>query len=591
MTRQQPKHRDYLMRRWLVLAIFAVGVAVLMGRAADLQFKHKEFLKKHGDARALRVVDMSAHRGMIVDRHSEPLAISTAVESIWTVPRQLLESPQRDVLADRLGYTSDVLEQLLSRRLDREFVYLRRHADPQLVAQIKALNISGIYTQREYRRYYPAGEVVAHLLGFTNIDDVGQEGLELAYNDWLQGTPGAKRVLRDRLGRTVENVESIREPQPGQSLTLSIDRRLQYLAYLELKSAVKHHRARSGSLVLLDVKTGEVLAMANQPSFNPNNRAGVDTDMLRNRALTDVYEPGSTLKPFTIAAALESGLFEVDQQLDTSPGYYRVSGHTIRDHHDYGVLDLPGIIKKSSNVGASKIALTLQGERLWNLYNELGFGQITGSGFPGEASGRLSLPGGWSDVELATAAFGYGLSVTTMQLAQAYAMLGAGGVLKPVSLLRQDTEVSGKRIISEAVANQVVQMLEGAVEADGTGSRAAIKGYQVAGKTGTVRKAAAGGYATDRYLSIFAGLAPASRPRLALVVMINEPRNDYYGGLVAAPVFSKVMADALRLLNLPPDDLPALTPQYVAKHEQPADNQPNGDTALPVTDRPAESTQ
>lgn len=564
-----PIHRDYPLRRWLVLAAFAIGVVLLIGRAVDLQIKHKAFLKNHGNARALRVVDIPAHRGMITDRQGEPLAMSISVDSIWAVPRQLLGAGQFDKLAALLGYESRDLKQTLSARVNREFVYLRRHADPETVSKVKALAVPGVYTQQEYRRYYPAGEVTAHLIGFTNVDDVGQEGLELAYNDWLKGTSGAKRVLKDRLGRTVENVESIRAPNPGQPLVLSIDRRLQYLAYLELKAAVAHHRARSGSVVLLDVKTGEVLAIANTPSYNPNNRSVLESEALRNRAMTDVFEPGSTLKPFTIATALESGMYEVSQTLDTSPGYFRVGGHTIRDHRNYGVLDLPGIIKKSSNVGASKIALSLESERLWEMFNQLGFGRVTGTGFPGEAAGRLSTPGGWSDVELATAAFGYGLSVTPLQLAQAYATLASGGIRRPVSLLRQDAAVTGERVMPENVAEKVIRMLEGVVTPEGTGGRANIKGYRVAGKTGTVHKATAGGYAEDRYISVFAGMAPASRPRLVLISMINEPRGgDYYGGLVAAPVFSHIMADALRLLNVPPDDLPALTPQYVARQDK-----------------------
>lgn len=559
-------HRDHPLRRWLVLAAFAVGVVVLIGRAVDLQLKHKVFLKNHGDARALRVVDIPAHRGMITDRHGEPLAMSISVDSIWAVPRQLLGAAGFDELAALLGYESHDLQRILKDRINREFVYLRRHADPETVSRMKALGVPGVYTQQEYRRYYPAGEVTAHLIGFTNVDDIGQEGLELAYNGWLKGTPGSKRVLKDRLGRVVENVESIRAPDPGKPLVLSIDRRLQYLAYLELKAAVTHHRARSGSVVLLDVKTGEVLAMANQPSFNPNNRSVLDSERLRNRAMTDVFEPGSTLKPFTVAAGLESGLYKVTQTLDTSPGYFRVGGHTIRDHRDYGVLDLPGVIKKSSNVGASKIALSLESDRLWDMFNRLGLGRVTGTGFPGEASGRLSTPGGWSDVELATAAFGYGLSVTPLQLAQAYATLAGGGIRRPISLLHQDAPVAGERVMPQAVAEKVVRMLEGVVTPEGTGGRAAVKGYRIAGKTGTVHKATAGGYAEDRYLSVFAGMAPASRPRLVLVAMINEPNGgDYYGGLVAAPVFSRIMADALRLLNLPPDDLPALTPQFIAR--------------------------
>lgn len=559
-------HRDCPLRRWLILGAFAAGALLLIGRAVDLQIKHKKFLQNHGDARALRVVDIPAHRGMIKDRNGEPLAISTAVESIWAVPRELLKAQQLAELAQLLGYRPDALRKTLLDRISREFVYLKRHADPKIVAAMKEMHIPGVYTRPEYRRYYPAGEVTAHLIGFTNVDDAGQEGLELTYNDWLKGTPGAKRVLKDRLGRTVEDVESIRPPDPGQSLILSIDRRLQYLAYLELKAAVTHHRARSGSIIMLDVNTGEVLAIVSQPSYNPNRRSGLNTESLRNRALTDVFEPGSTLKPFTIAAALESGLYQVDQTLDTSPGYYRVGGHTIRDHRDYGVLDLPGIIKKSSNIGASKIALALESERLWDLYNRLGLGRITGTGFPGEVGGWLATPGGWSDVELATASFGYGLSVTAVQLARAYATLAAGGLQRPVSLLRQDAKVPGERIMSADVASQVVHMLEGVTQPDGTGSRAHIKGYRVAGKTGTVHKAAAGGYAKDRYLSLFAGMAPASKPRLVLVVMIDEPNSGkYFGGLVAAPVFSKVMGDALRLLNVPPDDLPSLTPQYVAQ--------------------------
>lgn len=579
MSQTSLQHHDYPMRRWLVLGAFAIGVVLLFGRAVDLQLKHKVFLKNHGDARALRVVDIPAHRGMITDRNGEPLAISTAVESIWAVPKQLLHAPQFADLARQLGYSAAALKKRLVDRIGREFVYLKRHADPVTVAAIKAMQVAGVYSQPEYRRYYPAGEVTAHVIGFTNVDDIGQEGLELTYNDWLKGTPGAKRVLKDRLGRTVENIESIRPPDPGQPLVLSIDRRLQYLAYLELKTAVARHKARSGSIVLLDVRTGEVLAMVSQPSYNPNNRNGLHTEALRNRSLTDVFEPGSTLKPFTIAAALESGLYQIQETLDTSPGYYRVGGHTIRDHRDYGVLDLAGIIKKSSNVGASKIALSLESERLWNLYNRLGLGRITGTGFPGEVGGWLATPGGWSEIELATASFGYGLSVTAVQLAKAYAMLGAGGLQRPVSLLRQDAEVPGERILSEDVAHKVVRMLEGVTKSDGTGSRARIKGYRVAGKTGTVHKATAGGYAKDRYLSLFAGVAPASQPRLALVVMIDEPQTgDYYGGLVAAPVFSKVMGDALRLLNLPPDDLPALTPNYMVQRSQ---SQPENEARTP----------
>ncbi|MEX0951350.1 MAG: penicillin-binding transpeptidase domain-containing protein [Gammaproteobacteria bacterium] len=576
---QQAQSRDYPMRRWLVLLVFTGVVAVLGWRTADLQIKHKDFLRQHGDARALRVVDIPAHRGMITDRYGEPLAISTAVESIWTTPRQLIGAPQLDELAQLLGYSKPELQRLLQERRNREFVYLKRHADPELVEQVRALELPGIYTQPEYRRYYPSGEVTAHLIGFNNIDDRGQEGLELAYNDWLQGTPGAKRVLKDRLGRTVENVESIRSSKPGRDLVLSIDRRIQYLAYLELKSAIVRNNAHSGSIVLLDVTTGEVLALANQPSYNPNNRAGLKNEALRNRALTDLLEPGSTLKPFTIAAALESGQFVSDQVINTAPGFIKVADHTIRDINNYGELNLTGILGKSSNVGISKIALTLQPEIIWNMFDRLGLGRITGTGFPGEAGGRLAAPAGWSDVELVTAAFGYGLSITPLQLAQAYATLAAGGIARPVSLLRKETAdqtepVPGQQVIDPAVARQVLEMLEHATLTGGTGTRAQVKGYRVAGKTGTVHKIGVGGYAPDRYMSMFAGIAPVSDPRLALVVVIDEPQTGvYYGGQVAAPVFGKIMADALRLLNLPPDDLPTLKrhsrilAQHPDKHE------------------------
>lgn len=558
---------DYPVRRGLLLFAFAAAACLLLWRGIDLQIKHKDFLRHHGDARALRVVEIPAHRGMITDRNGEPLAISTPVESIWAVPRQLLAAGDLEPLASALGQDAASLARMLHDRRQREFVYLRRHAAPELATAVKALELNGVYTQREYRRYYPAGEVTAHLIGFTNIDDIGQEGLELAYDDWLKGRPGAKRVLKDRLGRTVENIESIRPSHPGQTLALSIDRRIQYLAYLELKSAVAQHRARGGAVVMLDVKTGEVLAMASQPSYNPNNRSGLNTEALRNRVMTDVFEPGSTLKPFTVAAALESGLYQAEQTIDTGPGQYRVGNHTIRDINDYGVLDLAGIIKKSSNVGATKIAMALESERLWEMFSRIGIGQMTGTGFPGEVGGRLASPGSWSDVELATASFGYGMSVTALQLAQAYATLAAGGVVRPVALLRQQNEPAGQQVMTETVARQVISMLEGVAQPDGTGRRAMIQGYRVAGKTGTVHKADIGGYAPDRYLALFAGMAPASRPRLAMVVIVDEPQaGAYFGGQVAAPVFGKVMADALRLLNIPPDDLPGLTDQWLAEH-------------------------
>jgi cell division protein FtsI (penicillin-binding protein 3) len=533
----------------------------------DLQLMHKDFLRDHGDARALRVVAIPAHRGMITDRRGEPLAVSTTVNSVWATPRNLLGAGAAlNDLANLLALAPDELRRLLAERRDREFVYLKRHIDPELAARVSALGLPGVNLQREYRRYYPAGEVAAHLIGFTNIDDVGQEGIELAYDAWLRGAPGAKRVLQDRMGRVMENVENIEAPRPGQDLALSIDRRIQYLAYRELKAAVLHHQARGGSIIVLDALTGEVLALASQPSYNPNNRGGLKADSLRNRALTDVFEPGSTLKPFTIAAALESGRYTPAQTVDTRPGHFKVSNHTIRDISNYGVIDVASVIKKSSNVGASKIALSLEPRWLWDVFQRVGLGRVTGSGFPGEAAGLLHPPGDWSELELATAAFGYGMSVTALQLAQAYMVLANDGLLRPVSLVRQDLPVTGQRVMSAAVVAQIRAMLESVTEPDGTGRHARVQGYRVAGKTGTVHKVGSGGYATDRYLSLFTGFAPASRPRLLLVVSIDEPQGSaYYGGQVAAPIFARVMEGALRLMNIPPDDLPALARPVLAQ--------------------------
>ena len=554
------------MRRWFLLSLYTVCVAGLLFRVVDLQVLNKEFLQNHGDARALRVVKIPAHRGMITDRNGESLAISTPVNSIWAVPRKVMAADAKlDQLAKYLHMDEGELASLLNDRIGRQFVYLKRRVAPALAEQVMLLDIPGISLQREYRRYYPAGEVTSHVLGFTNIDDSGQEGMELAYDNWLKGSAGSKRVLKDRLGRIIENIESITTPDPGNQLVLAIDRRVQYLAYRELKSAVNHHKARAGTLVMLDVKTGEIIAMVGQPSYNPNNRSGLKSGHYRNRALTDVFEPGSTLKPFTIATALESGLYNLQSTIDTHPGFFKVGDHTIRDHRDYGVIDLATIIKKSSNIGASKIALSLEPLEFWSILRNVGFGQTTGSGFPGEASGFLNPYNNWSEVEQATLSFGYGISTTALQLAQAYMPFATDGMMLPVSFLKVSELVTASRVFSAGVARQVRTMLETVVQKGGTGYRAAIEGYRVAGKTGTVLKTVAGGYSEDRYLSLFAGMAPASNPRLIAVVMIDEPKGDqYYGGLVAAPVFSKVMAGALRLLDIPPDDLPVLNGQIIA---------------------------
>lgn len=547
--------RSYPMRRRLIAAVFLVAAGVLLGRAVQLQAVHTDFLRTHGDARALRVVTIPAHRGVITDRNGEPLAISTPVESVWAVPRAVLGKEQDlSGLESLLGFERGSLRDMLRDRLAREFVYLQRHVTPELARRVERLGLEGVHLQREYRRYYPAGEITAHLVGFTNVDDAGQEGIELAFDEWLRGTPGQKRVLKDRLGRVVQDVESIQPARPGHELRLSIDRRLQYLAYRELKLAVARHRAKSGTLVMMDAHTGEVLAMAVQPSYNPNNRTAFKSGTWRNRAVTDVFEPGSTLKPFTVAAALESGMYRPDTIVQTEPGLFRVGSHVIRDIRNFGTLDVTGVIRKSSNVGASKIALALGAEPLWALYSAVGLGRTTGSGFPGEAAGHLQPARNWSELELATASFGYGLSTTTLQLAQAYTVLASDGVLRPVSLQRVTEPPKGEQVMPANVARQVRAMLEEVIGPEGSGKAAAVPGYRVAGKTGTVRKSTAGGYADKRYMSLFAGMAPAREPRVVMVVTIDEPQGDeYYGGQVAAPVFAEVMRGTLRILNVPPD--------------------------------------
>ncbi len=564
------KINSYPFRRGMILTLFGIIVCVLMWRGIELQILRKDFLRDHGDARSVRIVTIPAHRGMITDRNGEPLAISTPVFSIWTMPSELLQSgSDLKKLAELLEMKTVSLKRLLKERTGRKFVYLKRHVTPEVDEQIMALNLSGVYRQREYRRYYPASEVTAHMVGFTNIDDQGQEGLELAYDEWLQGTDGKKRVLKDRLGRVIQNIESIEPAANGKDLQLSIDRRIQYLAYRELKAAVKHHKAKSASLVMLDTRNGEVVAMVSQPSYNPNNRSGLKSDHFRNRTITDVFEPGSTMKPFTIATALESGQYNLSSLIDTAPGYYQVSGHTIRDSKNYGEIDVPTVIQKSSNVGASKIALSLEPEFLWKMLSKIGFGQPTGSGFPGESSGRLDGYNNWSEVELATLSFGYGLSVTALQLAQAYSVIAADGLVLPVSFTKVSGTISATRAMSPEVAQQVRTMMEAVVKPGGTGRLAAVVGYRVAGKTGTVHKSIRGGYAENRYLSLFAGMAPASDPRLVLIIMIDEPQlGQYYGGQVAAPVFSRVMDGALRILNLSPDNIPGVNTPLVAGVEK-----------------------
>ncbi len=558
--KKQQKIITYDKRRIVLLLLFVAIVALLVWRVVYLQVFNKDFLQNQGAARHLRTVDTAANRGVIMDRHGEALAISTPVESVWVNPSLLVNQRQLlPKLARMLGLDLEQVERTLAARMDREFVYLKRHVNPDTARQVLDLQAEGVFTQREYRRYYPTGEVASHVIGFTNIDDLGQEGVELAYEDWLKGTPGKKRVIKDRLGRVIEDLENIHTAAPGKDLHLSLDRRIQYLAYRELKAAIKLNKARSGSAVMLDVKTGEVLAAVNQPSFNPNNRKKMRSSQYRNRAVTDVFEPGSTIKPFTIAMALESRKYRPATIINTAPGSLKVGRNTIRDLNNYGSINLTNVITKSSNVGASKIALSLTPEQMWVMYNRLGFGSVTGSGFPGESAGLLSHFSRWHKIEQATLSFGYGLSVTPLQLAHAYSILAADGRSRPVSFLRQDEPVLAEQVLPVKVAQQVREMMKTVVSSEGTGLQASVQGYQVAGKTGTIHKTAAGGYANDRYIAVFAGLAPASDPRLVLVVMINDPAGEqYYGGQVAAPVFSRVMSGALRLMDVAPDNLPVI---------------------------------
>lgn len=547
-------------RRLLVVLVFMLMAGTLLARTMDMQILRSEFYEKQGNARQLRTITISAHRGDIVDRNGEPFAVSAPVNSIWVNPQEVVDDlASLDRVAHILSLDRISLREKIRRHADREFLYLKRHASPELAEKVMALKVPGVSLLNEYRRYYPSGEVAAHVVGFSDIDDNGQEGIELAYDDWLKGQPGKKRVIRDRLGRAFDDVERIRPAVQGRTLRLSLDKRLQYLTYRTLKAAVLRHNAVAGSAVVLDVATGEVLAMANQPSFNVNDRKQLQPQATRNRAVTDVFEPGSTMKPLTIAAALESGRWKPYYKVETAPGYIRVKGNTIRDERNYGDMDVGGVLEKSSNVGISKIALAMDADKQWAMYQKLGLGQSTGSGFPGEVSGQLSLNALNNDFERASLAFGYGVSVTPLQLAHAYSAIAADGILRPVSFLHdeeRDSEaaVAGQRVMSVETARAVRKMMQRVITDKGTGKRAAVANYSVAGKTGTVHKFIAGGYAEDRYLSIFAGMIPADRPELVMVVMIDEPRNgEHFGGLVAAPVFSQVMAGAMRLLDIAPD--------------------------------------
>lgn len=542
-------------RYWFLLGFLALCGLALFYRAIDLHVYEQEFLAEQGDARTIRFETMEAHRGVIMDRHGVPLAVSAPVETIYADPRYLnLDVSQTKSLAKALGQSYESLARKLERSKNRHFIYLKRKMAPHEVANVLALNLDGIYSKREYKRYYPAGEVAAHVVGFTNIDKQGQEGIELSYNDWLSGEPGKRRVLKDRKLRVIKDFGAVKAAHPGKDIKLSLDMRIQYLAYRELKAAVETHRAKAGSIVVLDIHSGDVLAMANQPSYNPNNRSNINVAHLRNRAITDVFEPGSTMKVATVAAALESGKYTLDTRLDTSPGYFRVGRKSIRDHRNYGELSVLNIIAKSSNVGTSRIALDLTGDVVWDMFGRLGFGQGTGIGFPGESIGSLPDSSHWRPIEVAAMSYGYGLNVTALQLAQAYMILGNGGVKHPLGLVYREDKMPGEQVLSADVSDSLRLAMKAAVEKGGTGTRAQLPMYEVGGKTGTVHSVGRSGYEESQYKALFAGVAPIHEPEIALVVVIDGPQGaEYYGGEVAAPVFSRVVNGTMRLLDVNPD--------------------------------------
>jgi cell division protein FtsI (penicillin-binding protein 3) len=541
----------------LVLASLPILLLVKIAQLQILPSQERgvDFLQHQGDSRAIRNITIPAYRGLITDRNGEPLAISTPVTAIVANPKNIQKS---DI--ERLSLALKISESQLQSRLERyrnkSFMYLVQQLPNDEAEKILKLNIPGVSGQQRYKRFYPAGEVTAQLVGFTNYLDIGQEGMELAYDDWLTGEPGKKKVVLDKNRRVIKDISLIQAASSGEDLRLSIDLRVQYAAYRALKKAVKKHNAKSGSVVVLDVNSGEVLAMVNQPSFNPNDRSKLRQGSVRNRAITDLMEPGSTVKPFTVLAALESGQFSAQSRIDTNPGYLKVDYKTFVDPSNYGELTLAEVLTKSSQVGTTKVALALDPESTRDLFQRVGFGEVVGTGFPGETLGSLPAYKKWHPVTQATFAFGYGLSVSSLQLARAYAVLANDGLRKEISMVALNSEPEGLRVINAATTKEVRHMLLAASSHKGTGRRAMIDGYSVGGKTGTMHKVKVdGGYDDNRYMAVFAGLSPISIPRLATVVVIDEPRQgDYFGGLVAAPVFSEITGNALRLMQVTPDE-------------------------------------
>ena len=553
-------------RLYLVLAVMLLCVMVIGWKVGTLHILERDFLQGQGDDRTIRTVPLVANRGLITDRNGEPLAVSTPVKSIWVNPGEIFgEAQVINRLAKELELDAEVLTGRIENNVtERQFLYVKRQLPPADAEKILS-EFDGVYTQLEYQRFYPQGEVTAHLVGFSNIDDVGQEGLELTYDDWLRGVPGRRQVMIDRRGRIIEELNTLETAQPGKNLELSIDFRLQNIAYRELKEEFITRRAKAASVVVLDVSTGEVLAMVNQPSYNPHNKSDlIDFSVLRNRAITDVFEPGSTIKAFTVAAALESEFYTPETIVETSPGWMMIGTDEIKDLFDYGTLTVEKIITKSSNVGSSKIALQIGAEPIRNVLDRVGFGQMTATGFPGERSGILPNLRRWSRIETATLSFGYGLSSSALQLAQAYSVIADGGIRKPVSLLKLSEEAIAdlprERVLSETISNQVLEILETVVDSSRGGSavEAKVPFYTVAGKTGTAHVVGKFGYEENLHNSLFVGLAPASNPQIVVVAIVNEPKGEeHYGGQVAAPLFSKIVTGAMRILNITPDDIPA----------------------------------
>ncbi len=572
-------------RAYALWTLLAFALLMLLGKLFTLQFldneRGRDFLQQQGDARVIREQLIAASRGEIVDRNGELLAFSSPVRALWANPAQVSEEPgQLQAMARDLKLSPAQLRKRLASH--PSYVYLRRQMPPAQAAVVMERDYEGVYARTEFQRFYPAGEVTAHLVGFTDIDEHGQEGLELAFDAHLKAQPGLKRVMMNARREVVSDIQLLRVAEDGRPLELAIDLKLQYAAYRELKSAVQAYRARSGSVVVIDTQTGEVLALVNQPSYNANDRQQMVPEHMRNRAMLDLYEPGSTVKPFTIAAALESGEFAANSTIDTAPGYLRVGSKMVMDQRNYGRMDMTAALSKSSNVATSKIALDLDIAQLRSVFADVGLGEYCATGFPGEQPGYLPNHDRWRPIEQATLSYGHGLSVTSLQLARAYTVLANDGIKKPISLLKLDdatraqrraTEgVSAQRVISASTAREVRHMMRAVVEPGGTGTLAQVPGYSVAGKTGTAHKVGASGYQSDRYRATFAGMVPAEQPRLVAVVTIDDPRGErYYGGEIAAPVFSRVMQSAVRLLNIAPDRAGELG---VADSVDPAAEQP-----------------